>query len=276
MNMKIGVYAGLFLFAFASVMTAQGPPPPPSGPCCWPPVPTAEKLVNWWSFDEPSPSTSADLGGAVNDVGTDHGTIVRASRNVQFQGAQWIEVADGSEVDFNGDCPTNDAEAGTIAFWVKTTAGSGVVTILDKREAPVANFLRGYSIYLWNGRIGFQMATGAGNLSCGSSGSACTNYIATTLPSVADGNWHSAAISFSRCTGGAGLFYVDGSVVAFTPRNGDLTTANNLFIGRQSPTMGSGHFTGQLDDLMYLKYAYSKTQLDALFASRCNMKCYLP
>jgi Concanavalin A-like lectin/glucanases superfamily len=276
MSMKVRFFAGLFFFAFALVVTAQGPPHPPAGPCCWPPIPTAETLVNWWSFDEPSSSTSADVGGAVNDVGTDHGAIVRTSRNVQFQGAQWIEVADGNEVDFNGDCPTNDAEAGTIAFWVKTTMGSGVVTILDKREAPTANFLRGYSVYLWNGRIGFQMATGAGNLSCGSAGSACNNYIATTLPSVADGNWHSVALSFSRCTGGTGLFYVDGVTVPFTPRNGDLTTANNLFIGRQTPALGSGYFTGQLDDLMYVKYAYSKTQLDALFGSRCNMKCYLP
>jgi hypothetical protein len=235
-------------------------------------------LVNWWPFDEPGGTTSADFAGSVNNIGIDHGAIPRTGgvvgRSVQFQGAQWIQVADGNEVNFLGNCANNNAEPGTIAFWIKTTSTLGVRTIIDKRETST-NFLRGYSIFLWNDRLGFQIATGPGNPLCNTSGSACTNFIATSLPPVADGNWHFAAISFSRCNSPAGLFYVDGHVAPFTPPAGELTNSSDLFLGRHTPALGTNYFTGQLDELMFFKYAYSKADLDNIFNHKCDGKCWV-
>lgn len=256
---------------------AQGPPTPGSGPCCWPPITSARAAINLWHFDEPAGNTSSDVAGAANNIGTDHGAMPRPFgvryRSLEFQGAQWSQVPSGNEVNFLGDCSTNNAESGTIAFWINTTS-AGFVTVLDKRE-PAANFLRGYSVFLSNGRLGFQMATGPGNQSCNSAGSACSNFIATSLPSLADGKWHFVAISFSRCGTPAGLFYVDGATAAFTPRAGLLVNAPPLFIGRRSPALGPNFFTGTIDELMYFKAAYTKSELDALRLDPCQQKCWL-
>jgi hypothetical protein len=277
MKLKAGILLIFVLVTLAGVaVMAAGPPKPPPGPCCWPPVSAPMKLVNWWTFNEPAGTTSADFGGSVNNIGTDHGAITRpfgvSYRSLSLQGSQWAQVASGNEVNFGGSCSTNNAESGTIAFWISTASASsanGVVTILDKRDATPNN-LRGYSVYLWNGRLGFQMATGAGNRLCNSAGSACSNFIATSLPSVADGKWHFVAISFSRCNNPTGLFYVDGQAVPFTPRVGDLSSSSDLLIGRIAPPLGNSHLNGGLDELMYFKFAYTKADLDAIFNDKCH------
>src|SRR3954454_5167602 len=268
-----------FALITLSVITsmAQGPPPPPS-PCCWPPYPVAKRSVSWWPFDEPSGTTSADFAGSVNNIGIDHGAIQRTggvvSRSLQLQGTQWVQVADGNEVNFLGTCTNNNAEPGTIAFWINTTSATGVKTVIDKRESST-NFLRGYTIFLWNGRIGFQTATGAGNLLCNTTGSACSNFIATSLPQVGNGSWHFVAISFSRCNSPTGLFYVDGLTAPFTPPVVELTNSSDLFLGRHPPTLGTNYFTGRLDELMFFKYAYSKTDLDNIYNHKCDGKCWI-
>ena len=273
------VKSGLLLcavFLSCIVVDAIGQPHVPPGPCCWPP--TNRPAVNWWTFNGPSGTTSADLAGTFNNIGIDHGTIPRVGgssfRAIQLQGAQWVQVANGNEVNFLGDCSTSNAENGTIAFWISASPATGVVTLVDKRETS-SNFIRGYSVFLWNGRLGFQMATGTGNGSCNSAGSACSNFIATSLPSVADGSWHFAAISFSRCNTPTGLFYVDGSTAPFTPRTGSLANASDLFVGRNVPVLGTSNFTGLLDELAMFKFAYTKTELDTLFNDHChNQQCW--
>jgi Concanavalin A-like lectin/glucanases superfamily len=281
MKAKLQLLLTLGVVTFASVIAgmAQGPPPPPGAPCCWPPISAAKKLVNVWHFGEPAGTTSADFAGSVNNIGVDHGAIPRAggvlSRSLQLQGAQWMQVANNNEVNFLGTCSSNNAESGTIAFWISTTSGAGVKTIIEKRETTSSNFLRGYSIFLWNGRLGFQMATGTGNQLCNTAGSACSNFIATSLPSIADGNWHFVAISFSRCNSPTALFYVDGAIAPFTPRVGDLSNSSDLLVGRLAPALGTSYFTGQLDELMYFKFAYSKADLDVLRNDKCQTKCWM-
>lgn len=280
MKLKAGILLTFVLVTFTGVAVsmAQGPPPPPDPPCCWPPISAAMKVINWWTFNEPAGTTSADFGGSVNNIGTDHGAITRpfgvASRSLKLQGSQWVQVANGNEVNFGGSCSNSNAESGTIAFWISTSSATGVVTVLDKRDATPNN-LRGYSVYLWNGRLGFQMATGAGNRSCNAAGSACSNFIATSLPTVADGKWHFVAISFSRCNSSTGLFYVDGQAVSFTPRVGDLSSSSDLFIGRLTQPLGNNLFNGGLDELMYFKYAYTKADLDALYNDKCHGRCLM-
>ena len=276
------VLLALVVVVVAGIASAQSlvpsplAPPPPPGPDCWPPAPAG--LAAWWTFDEPAGTTSADFGGAVNNIGADHGTIPRiigeVGRAVSFDGtAKWIEVADDAEVNFTGDCAADAGESGTIDFWVRTTRNVGVATILDKRDTSGGNFIRGYSVYLWNGHLGFQIATGPGNLLCNSPGSACTNSIAVPLPSVADGQWHFVAISLARCKIATGLFYVDGQTMPFPLRTGDMTSTSNLVIGRLSPSLGTGFFAGEVDELDYFKTALTAVDLDAIKGTKTAGKC---
>jgi hypothetical protein len=235
-------------------------------------------MVDWWTFDEPSGSYG-DIAGSVNNVGAVNGPVARIAgevgRAAQFNGTNtWVQVANDNEVNFLGNCANDAAEAGTIDFWINTGANQGTVTILDKREtAP--NFLRGYSIYMWKGHIGFQMATGPGNSSCNSSGSACSNItsLAPNVPIVADGKWHFVAITFTRCKGAAGMFYVDGQTEAFAPKVGDWTNKSDLYIGRRVPPMGPDFLRGALDELEYWKRALPKQELDAIWQAGPAGKC---
>lgn len=267
----------ILVLAVVTIAAAQGPPGPPSGPPpCWPPIPSG--LVDWWTFDEPSGPTSSDFGGLVNNIGNDHGTVPRVAgevgRAVSFNGgSNWIEVANGNEVNFLGDCANDGAEAATIDFWIRTTQASGVVTILDKRDSTGSNFLRGYSVYLWNGHLGFHMATGPGNSICNTPGSACSNSTATTLPSVANGQWHFVAIAFSRCRGAAGMFFVDGATAPFTPRVGNIVSTSNLFIGRLVPAMGKGFFIGAIDELEFFKAVLTPADLNGIYNKKSAGKC---
>lgn len=266
------ICALLFVCAGAA---AQGPPQPPAGPCCWPPLPHG--LADWWTLDEPAGLTSSDFGGAVNNVGTDHGAIPRVTgevgRAASFNGATWIEVANHNEVNFIGDCVLDFAEPIAIDFWIRTTQANGTVPVLDKRDRNGANFLRGYAVYLSNGHVGFQMALGGGNQICNSSSSACSNFTATALPSVANGQWHFVGITLSRCRGAQGLLYVDGLTQAFQPRVGNIVSTSNLTIGRLSPSVGSSFFKGELDELEFFKALLTKTDFDGIFNKKCAGKC---
>lgn len=263
----------LSLIAFNALAQAS-PPPPPRPPCCT--VPPGG-MVDWWTFDEPSGPTSSDIAGAVNNAGTDHGSVGHIPGKVwnatSYNGSSWVEVANQAEVNFLGDCSNDAAEPATIDFWIRTQQGSGTVAVLDKRDRNGNNFLRGYSVYLWNGHLGFQMAMGPGNFSCNSSGSACSNFTSTTTPSVANGGWNFVAVAFSRCRGASGMFYVNGNVSSFQPRVGDITSQSPLYIGRQEPTMGNSFFKGDLDELEYYKRVLSKAELDAIYAAGPYGKC---
>lgn len=279
------LFLALFLVVFASIASAQPfapaplapPPPPPPGPDCWPPTPLG--LANWWTFDEPAGVTSSDFGGSINNIGSDHAAVPRVigevGRAVSFDGtSKWVEVADSPELNFAGDCTFDAAESATIDLWVRTTNNAGVNTILDKRDTTGPNFLRGYSLYLWNGHLGFQIATGPGDLLCNSPGSACTNTIATTLPSVADGDWHFIAVTFSRCRGAVGMFYVDGLTAPFSSMLvGDMTSTSNLFIGRRSPPFPPGYFRGEIDELQFFKVPLSALDLDGIRSHKTAGMC---
>jgi hypothetical protein len=268
-----------FLLLCGAVMQAQ--PGPPPNPCCWPPPPSG--LVDCWTFDEPAGPPSSDFGGAVNNVGTDHGVIPRVpgevGRAVSFNGTTWIEVANQNEINFLGDCVLDTAEPLAIDFWIRTTQANGTVAVLDKRDRNGSTFLRGYEVYISNGKIGFQMALGSGNQICNSSGSACSNFTATSLPSVATGQWTFVGITLSRCRGAQGLIYVapvNGvpATQPFTPRVGSIVSVVPLTIGRQSPTTpGNSMYRGELDELEFFKAFLTKTDFDNIFNKKCAGKC---
>lgn len=138
----------------------------------------------------------------------------------------------------------------SISVWIKTQA-DGLMTIVDKRYSSPSGNIRGFSLFLQNGYIGFQLADGNGSWICnqGINQSSCTNYV---LPvNVADNQWHQLAITVDRDELSGLKFYSDGALVAQRSpiiRNGSLSTNAPLRIGSRSSSVSS-LFEGQIKHL---------------------------
>ncbi|MFO0763213.1 MAG: LamG domain-containing protein, partial [Byssovorax sp.] len=131
-----------------------------------------------------------------------------------------------------------------------------------------AETVLGYSLFLSNGTLGFQMANGLGSDVCSTSAiSSCTNYISTSL--VADGLWHHVAVTVTRSSPTGGTFYVDGCpVFTFNPtfRPGDLTNTSMLTFGRRS-WLPSGFFAGAVDEFHLYNRALTQAEVMSLGSS---------
>ncbi|MBI1763989.1 MAG: putative Ig domain-containing protein [Acidobacteria bacterium] len=242
-------------------------------------------MVDWWPFDETSGTTAQDIRGFANNAGTHlNGPSPSAGKvggALCFDGVNdYVEVADQAEINFPSNCAAGSDGPLTIDTWVKTSASAGVQTILDKRansDQPV-----GYSLFLVDGRLGFQMADGsAPGGTCGT-GTAfpCTNFVAPGPPSpqfinVASGDWHLIAVTVTRCPVAAGKLYVDGNLVlSFTPRIGNINNNAALQIGRRAPAFSDTYLNGCLDELEFFKRALSEDEIRAIFEARSGGKCF--
>ena len=251
---------------------------------CPPCVSAPAGIVNWWPFDETGGTISNDIGGVVNNLGTHNNGPTPTSGKVGgalcFDGANdYIEVADHPEIDFPSSCPSGVDGAFTIDAWVRTSDSTGVDTILDKRVNP--NRPIGYSLFLVDGRLGFQLAdggSGPGGI-CGTGpGFPCTNYVApTTSANVASGDWHLVAVTVTKCPTPVGKMYVDGNLVlTFTPRTGDIDNSAALQIGRRDPAFSETHFNGCIDELEFFNRDLAESEIQAIYNARSSGKCKCP
>ena len=237
--------------------------------CCGCATPPGE-LADWWPFDEPSGSAAANDRSGVNNVGVykngpqpSPGFVGNAA--LCFNGTNsYVEVANHPEINFIGNCANDFAEAFTIDAWVKTTQSEGLAVILDKRDSTI----NGYHLYLFNGRLGFQMGGGG----------TFENYVAPSagpqFVNVADGKWHFIAVTASRCLAARGRLYVDGKpVLTFTPLSAELNNSAPLNIGRRDPAHGDIYFNGCLDELEIFKRALSEDEVLSIFQAGSNGKC---
>jgi len=245
-------------------------------------------LAGWWTFDEKSGNVAADLSGIANQASLSNGptpTNGKVAGAMCFDGQDdFATVPDHPEINFLGNCDalsssvnvsrnTVSAESFTIDTWLKTTA-TGQQVILDKREKQGLNFLKGYSLYLQNGRLGFQMATGPGHFLCNYPNAACSSYLSPTNVHLNDGKWHFIAVTISRCGGAVGRIYIDGKLVqTFAPRSGDISNQLPLLIGRGHPLPAATYFAGCLDELEIVKRVLSKAELDVIYEAGSSGKC---
>ncbi|MFZ4574201.1 MAG: LamG-like jellyroll fold domain-containing protein [Phycisphaerales bacterium] len=175
------------------------------------------------------------------------------------------------------DAPSIDLGTGdlTIDAWVRTTNANGVQIICDKRVNTPR--VVGYSMYLSNGQLGFQLADGAGpsgTCACNLT-AACTNWGSGVAGFVADGNWHLVAVTVRRGLATGGTFYVDGVAVGtFNPtcRPGNVDNSSPLIIGRRSVS-NDGYFNGCLDELEIFKRALTPAEIMGLFTANAAGKC---
>ncbi|HVF61053.1 MAG TPA: LamG domain-containing protein [Thermoanaerobaculia bacterium] len=233
-------------------------------------------MLNWWGFDETAGPTAADYVGNLNDgayaasPNDPSPASGLVSNALDLDGNDYLTVPDDDEIDLS-----NRPKSGPFKFcsyfaidaWIKTSHKPGVNVILDKRVEPSKPV--GYSLFLYNGRLGFQMADGkpAGS-ACGPEAThPCSNYVAPG-PNVADGTWHLIAVTVQVHGSGTacpeiGKLYVDGNVVhTFVPRTHSLSNGNlpgsdiansaDLSIGRRAPAFGGGgYFKGLIDELEF-------------------------
>jgi len=199
--------------------------------CVGPP----SQLIGWWPLDETSGNTALDL------IAGNHGTlfggplaeVAVVGNGLTFDGLDdYVEIADDRLLRFG---------TGDLSFtgWIRAQASPGVRTLLDKRHFDTG-FISGYHIYLFNGRLGIQLADGG-----------FTNYISDAF--VADGLFHHVAITVERTPSLVGgiAFYVDGvNVDSADPsdRTGSIANAAPLRMGARSG-FPSGFWDGVIDEV---------------------------
>ncbi|MGD9765701.1 MAG: LamG-like jellyroll fold domain-containing protein [Candidatus Binatia bacterium] len=188
---------------------------------------------------------------------------------LMFDGASnLVRVADAPNLDFGrGDL--------SIDAWVRVAAdaGSGVRPIVDKRDVGANGGVRGYQVFLFNGRLGMQLADAAnGNNTCARSAAACTNYVANG-PDIADGRSHHLAVTVRRSGAPALTLYVDGTAVLTDadPRAGSVANDGDLLIARSE--IGGAFFAGWIDELEVFDRALDAAEVNRIFAAGAAGKC---
>ncbi len=228
----------------------------PAGKCkC---VAPPNDMVAWYAFDQ--------TGTVQNDLAKGNTATAYASLSIagkvanalQFNGAgAYVQAPEQSWLNLG----TGDL---SIDAWVKVASPAdynGVVAILDKRDSfPV----RGYHFFLYNGRLGLQLADSAGY----------SNYVSTGVV-PADNQWHLVAVTVVRNSPTGGVWYLDGVPVGspFDPTGhaGSLDSAVPLEIG--SVNGGSSFFKGGLDELEIFSRALSLTEVQSLYRASSAGKC---
>lgn len=239
-------------------------PPTPCLPAPW-------GLSAWWPLDETSGNQSADVAGHHDGTQVDGPAPVTGmvAGALSFDGVDdHVEVPDPP---YGLDVGTGDF---SIDFWIKTTENAGVATVIDKREDPASAL--GYSVFLFNGNVGLQLADGNGASNCSSNptGSACTNYVSSAF--VATGQWELVAITVDRDDPNGLLFYLNGQPVGTannpTIRPGSLDNAAPLLIAGHSFN-GGGSFAGELDEIEIFLRELEDVEVEALFDAGVAGKC---
>jgi len=249
--------------------------------CCVQPPPG---MVDWWPFDEaPGGQTANDIAGQVNNAGAYNGNpmviqgMVGNALCLNLNGtSDFLVVADDPEVNFVGSC-SNKAESFTIDAWIRATTNElSIQTLLDKRVNT--SFPIGYSLYLYNGQLGLQIADGTvpyNNI---------PPYYTSLASGLGDGQWHFIAVTVARCVGTNNVltFYVDGSSVkTFSdPLTGDLNNNAYLQIGRREPAFATtlfgidfAYYLGCIDELEIFKRVLGADEIQGIFKAGSAGKC---
>ena len=238
--------------------------PLPTG-CVAPPP----NMAAWWPLDELAGPTAVDIAGFptngthVNGPTPAPGMV---AGGLSFDGANdYVNVPDHPSLNFGqGNL--------SIDTWIKTSDTSSVKVIVDKRVEAAS--VRGYSLYLVNGVLGFQLADGVGSPICAPGPTAsCTNWSSGVL--VANGQWRHIAVTVERNSTTGGRFYVDGVLVnTFNPtsRLGSLTNPNPLRLASRSSSV-SGLLRGTLDEVELFPRVLTPLEVRSLYLAGSYGKC---
>jgi hypothetical protein len=220
-------------------------------PFCTSPL---KDTLAWFPLDEDTGTTAQELIEGSNGAHIDAPTPVSGFVNgaLSFSGTgDHVEAPNAGNLNFG----TRDF---SIEVWFRTSQTAGVVTLLDKRANPN----QGYSLYVFNGSPGLQLA----------SGGAHNNFNSSLF--VSDNEWHHLVVSVDRDDPMGLVFRVDGTLQEdFNPTasNGDLDNTAPLRIGGHS--FSPPDFIGELDEVTFYGHALSEAEISYLFQAGPNGKC---
>jgi hypothetical protein len=230
----------------------------PATPCVQAPA----DMVSWWPAD-----------GNTDDIaGRNSGTLQGGAGYVPGmvgQAFSFVAEGDGVEVRDAGNLNFGAAASAgadlSIDAWIATSSTARVLSIVDKRSGASGSQATGYTLFLYEGRLAFQLGDGT-----------FFNYISpSSLPDFRDGAWHHVAVTVDRTSAIGGSLYVDGAVVlTFDPTNrlGSLTNREPLFIGRHAASPGAT-FIGRIDEVEVFSRALTAGEVEAIFAAGSSGKC---
>lgn len=231
-------------------------------------------MVAWWPLDESSGTIAEELVNG-NDGALANGPTPitgRVAGAYQFDGVNdYISVPDGPTLNI-GAAASNGAGDLSIDAWIRTSSTVGMQVIVDKRTFTPT---RGYSFFVRDGKLGFQIADGAGpGDSCGSSSAdPCRTYDSGIV--VATGNWVHVAVTVDRGSPSGVRFYVDGvptgSTFDPTTKPGALANSAPLSIARRSDALA--HFTGSIDEVAIFNRALSANEVALIPNVGSNGRC---
>lgn len=175
------------------------------------------------------------------------------------------------------NAPTLQIGSGSLSIdaWVKTTKSAGTNPILDKRDLGTPPGT-GFFFYLKDGYPALKLAAGGG-----SSDYLLTNINGGAPAFVADGQWHHVGVTVVRNFSTGIRFYVDGaqrgSPFDPRPRQGDLNTSTNMFIGG---AVSGSRYLGSLDEVELFSRALPASDMQRISAAsaagKCREDCYVP
>lgn len=183
---------------------------------------------------------SSQRNGTLNLLNTPP-VAVPAGAMLQFDGVD-------DKVEIAHDAALNAFHL-TLEAWVRTTANSGQMGILNKYSSGSLN---GYQMFLLNGQLRAWYFGTTGNVWDGGEGLSGGN--------IADGNWHHIAFVVDN---NGGKLYVDGMLRASRGWNGTpsaSSTAMPLSFGYYNSPAG-GYFAGEMDEVRLWNRAKSQREI---------------
>jgi hypothetical protein len=214
-------------------------------------------MVGWWTLDEPGP---AFYDRVLGNTGTGSNTIsIPGGINggaIRFDGStSFISVPDAPALNFGaGDF--------SIDLWLRTSVNeTSVRSILDKRASgPI-----GYHLFLYQGRIGIQLADSTGY----------SNYISNLF--VANGKWNHVAVTVARTSHTGIQFYLNGTPGTVTgdptSRSGSLSNTVPLIFGTRSSAFPGAFWRGDLDEIELFNRVLQPAEVAAIWSAGTSGKC---
>lgn len=223
--------------------------------------------VAWWKFDETG-STMLDSSGNSNLASFGWSTQPAREEGMVRHGLVFGTGDDGLTVPSSASLNFGTGSY-TVECWVRSCDNVGVKNIVDKRLMSGSAAIDGYEMYLYNGSLAFQIASGSNWWNIG------TNSFPAGY--VADGKFHHVAAVVCKDPGivwfNTITFYVDGQQVGPSvaiPSNvqGSVTNPAPLLIADHPVNTWQMSLAGEIDELTLYARILTPNQILRIFNAR--------